>query len=193
MVAESSTLPVEHRERLEVIRRSSLRLLKLVNTLLDFSRIESGRTRPGRVLEAALDAVRPAAEAREIAIELSLGDGERVSGDPQRLQQVFWNVLSNAIKFTPPKGSVGVAVRRDGDFVDVKVRDDGEGMEASFLPHAFERFRQADATATRARGGLGLGLSITRQIVELHGGTIALESSGRGEGTTVTVRLPIRG
>jgi CheY-like chemotaxis protein len=111
--------------------------------------------------------------------------------DPDRIQQVVWNLVNNAVKFTPNGGRVALALRRLNDHVTIEVTDTGEGMSAAFLPHLFERFRQADASTTRAHGGLGLGLAITRQLVELHGGTIRAHSAGEGKGSTFTVELPL--
>jgi CheY-like chemotaxis protein/anti-sigma regulatory factor (Ser/Thr protein kinase) len=116
-----------------------------------------------------------------------------VLGDPGRLQQVMWNLLSNAVKFTPSGGTVRVMLGRDGDDVVIRVADSGIGIEPEFLPHVFDRFRQQDASITRKHGGLGLGLSIVKQLVELHGGTITVDSPGEGAGTTFTVRLPLAG
>ena len=114
-----------------------------------------------------------------------------LSGDPSRLQQVIWNLLSNAIKFTPKGGKVQVLLERVSSHIEISVADDGIGMEPEFLPHVFERFRQADATSTRKFGGLGLGLSIVKQLVELHGGTVRVKSLGLDRGTTFIVALPL--
>jgi CheY-like chemotaxis protein/anti-sigma regulatory factor (Ser/Thr protein kinase) len=133
-----------------------------------------------------------AAESKGIRLEVTLDpSARRVSGDAGRLQQVVWNLLANAIKFTDEGGAVCVRLRRAGGDVEVVVSDDGCGIEADFLPYIFERFRQADATTTRRHGGLGLGLAIVRHLVELHGGTVRAESGGEGQGSTFTVRLPV--
>jgi signal transduction histidine kinase len=183
----------------EVIERSAAAQAQLVDDLLDVSRVERGElrlyVRPvdlRAVVEAAVEAVRPAATARGTAIvtELDAPAGPLV-GDPARLQQVTWNLLSNAIKFTPHGGKVLVRLIREGDHAGLVVTDDGVGIEPDFLPHVFERFRQADSSRTRAFGGLGLGLAIVRHLVEAHGGTIAAASEGTGKGATFTVRLPI--
>ncbi len=146
------------------------------------------------VIEGAVDAVRPAADAK--GIELSVDIGSRMgalNADPSRLQQVVWNLLSNAVKFTPPGGRVEVNAERLEEAVWVRVSDTGRGISPDFLSYVFDRFRQADASTTRSHGGLGLGLSIVRHIVELHGGTVAAESGGKGLGATFTVTLPVAG
>jgi signal transduction histidine kinase len=183
----------------EVIERSAAAQAQLVDDLLDVSRVERGElrlyVRPVdllAVVEAATEAVRPAATARGtvIAFEVENAAGP-VVGDPARLQQVTWNLLSNAIKFTPHGGHVQVRLFRDGDHAGITVRDDGVGIDPAFLPHVFERFRQADSSRTRAFGGLGLGLAIVRHLVEAHGGTIEAWSDGMGKGAAFTVLLPI--
>jgi CheY-like chemotaxis protein/anti-sigma regulatory factor (Ser/Thr protein kinase) len=147
---------------------------------------------PAVVVEAAIDTVRPAADARGIRLETVLDRAAGpVSGDPNRLQQVVWNLLSNAIKFTPRDGRVQVVLERVDSHVEITVADTGVGIRREFIPHLFERFRQADASTTRAYGGLGLGLSIVKNLVELHGGTVQVTSPGEGRGTTVTVDLPL--
>jgi signal transduction histidine kinase len=136
--------------------------------------------------------LRPAAQAKEISLELQLNSlGGQVSGDADRLQQVAWNLISNAIKFTPAGGRVLVRLSRVESHLEMTVKDTGQGIEGEFLPHVFDRFRQADATVTRAFGGLGLGLAIVRQLVELHGGTVRVDSEGEGRGSTFTVSLPL--
>jgi CheY-like chemotaxis protein len=144
------------------------------------------------VINASIDAVRPTAAAREAQIETNFSPplGWMVA-DPTRLQQVVWNLLTNAVKFTPKKGIVRVSARRTSSHLEIVVSDNGEGIDSQFLPHVFEPFRQAENPQTRVHGGLGLGLSIVRYIVEAHGGTIAAESGGRGKGATFTVTLPI--
>src|SRR5205807_1532650 len=145
------------------------------------------------VIEAAIDAMRPAASARNIRVETRLDPRiDLIQGDPDRLQQVMWNLLSNAIKFTPEGGRVDVVLERVDSHFELTVRDTGKGIRSEFLPHLFERFRQADASATRALGGLGLGLAIARHLVELHGGTVEAESAGEGKGATFRVRIPLR-
>jgi signal transduction histidine kinase len=183
----------------EVIERSAAAQAQLVDDLLDVSRVERGElrlyVRPVdllAVVEAAVEAVRPAASARgtTIAVELDASAGP-VVGDPARLQQVTWNLLSNAIKFTPHGGRVEVSLSRRGDHAALSVKDDGIGIDPAFLPHVFERFRQADSSRTRAFGGLGLGLAIVRHLVEAHGGTVEAHSEGTGKGASFTVQLPI--
>ena len=143
------------------------------------------------MIEAAIEAVRPAAAARDIRIETKLEPRvDVIRGDPERLQQVVWNLLSNAIKFTPEGGRVDVTLQRVDAHLELTVSDTGRGIAPGFLPHLFERFRQADASTTRVHGGLGLGLAIVRHITELHGGTVQAESEGEGKGTTFRVRFP---
>jgi len=196
----SGKLDPERRARaLEAIERSAVMQAKLVEDLLDVSRIVTGKlvldlgpVDLAGVVEAALDAVRAAAEAKQVVLEqvFELG-GEQVEGDPTRLQQVVWNLLSNAVKYSAPGGRVVLRARRVESRVIISVRDEGEGIEAEFLPYVFERFRQADNSATRAHGGLGLGLAIVRHLVALHGGAVTAESGGKGQGATFTVTLPL--
>ena len=196
----SGKLDPERRGRaLEAIERSAVMQAKLVEDLLDVSRIVTGKLvlelRPvdlAEVAEAALDAVRTEAEAREVELEPVFElSGGHVEGDPARLQQVLWNLLSNAVKFSRPRGRVVLRVARAGSEAVVSVRDEGEGIEAEFLPHVFERFRQADNTRTRTHGGLGLGLALVHHLVVLHGGAVSAESDGSGRGATFTVTLPL--
>jgi PAS domain S-box-containing protein len=184
---------------LETIERCARNQAQLVEDLLDVSRIVAGKlhlaVRPvdlGPVVRAALDVVRPAAEAKEILLQVVLDpDGGQVSGDPERLQQVVWNLLSNAVKFTPRGGRVRVVLERVGSHLEIAVSDSGQGIAPDFLPFVFERFRQADGTTTRAHAGLGLGLAIVRHIVELHGGSVHAESPGDDGGAAFTVKLPL--
>lgn len=182
----------------ETIVRNANSQNRLIEDLLDVSRIISGKLRlevmqiqPATFVEAALESVRPAAEAKNIVLEVKEDAGiSHISGDPNRLQQVIWNLLSNAIKFTPNGGSVSVEIERtDGD-VEIKIKDTGIGLKKEFLPHVFDRFRQADASSIRKFGGLGLGLAIVRHITEMHGGTVNVESEGENQGTTFTIKLP---
>jgi signal transduction histidine kinase len=186
-------------EGLGAIERSARTQARLVDELLDVSRIVSGKLRlipagnvsPVRVVEAAVEAIRPAAEAKRLEIVTSIETTPRaITADAGRLQQVISNLLSNAVRFTPDGGRVEVSVAADSDGVELRVADSGIGITKEFLPHVFERFRQADSTTTRAYGGLGLGLAIARHLVELHGGTIRAESAGAGCGATFVVRLP---
>jgi len=191
------------RRALETIERNARAQGQLIDDLLDMSRIIAGTVRldvqtvdPARIVEAALGTVHPAAAAKGIVLRTELGrkaDGPplEVRGDPGRLQQVLWNLLANAVKFTPAGGTVQVLLRRDGNDAVIQVADSGIGIARDFLPYVFDRFRQQDASISRRHGGLGLGLSIARQLVELHGGTIAADSAGPHTGTTFTVRLPL--
>jgi len=148
--------------------------------------------KPINVVESALETVRPAAEAKGITLEIKENaDVSHISGDPNRLQQVIWNLLSNAIKFTPNEGVVRLEIERTDDFVEIRVKDTGVGIKEEFLPHVFDRFRQADASSIRKFGGLGLGLAIVRHITEMHGGTVSAFSEGENKGSTFAVRLPL--
>ena len=183
---------------IEIIDRNSRLQARLIEDLLDISRIITGKLRLDfravevrSVIEGALDAVRPAAEARRVALECKVGDGDAILCDPGRMQQVIWNLLSNAIKFTPPDGSVTLTTTRSNGNVVITVRDTGMGIDPDFLPHVFDRFRQQDPATTRSHGGLGLGLSIVRHLVELHGGTVDAASEGTGRGALFTVSVPL--
>jgi PAS domain S-box-containing protein len=184
---------------LEVIERNVRAQTQLIGDLLDVSRIITGKLRLEvqpiavvPVIEAGVDAVRPSAEAKEITLEVEVPpEVPTITGDPDRLQQVVWNLVSNAVKFTPQGGRIDVRLKREGSCLTLAVADNGKGIEPEFLPHVFERFRQADSTSTRAHGGLGLGLAIVRHLVELHGGTVQADSAGAGQGATFTVRLPL--
>jgi CheY-like chemotaxis protein len=146
----------------------------------------------GLAIGEAVEAVRPAVEAKGIRLETTLDPAVGpVLGDPDRLQQVVWNLISNATKFTPSGGRIEVGLARSDGHVELRVSDTGEGIRSEFLPYVFDRFRQGDSTSTRTHGGLGLGLAIVRHLIELHGGTIAAASEGPGHGATFTVRLPI--
>jgi CheY-like chemotaxis protein len=142
------------------------------------------------VIQSAISAVQPAAAAKNISLRSALEPIDPLSGDPQRLQQIVWNLLSNAIKFSPPGGEVEIRLGQIGATAQITVSDAGAGIPAEFLPRLFERFSQADTSTTRKYGGLGLGLSIVRQLVELHGGTVKAESAGEGQGAVFTVSLP---
>ncbi len=183
----------------EAIERGASTQAQIVDDLLDMARVVRGElrldVRPVElvpVVEAAIDTVRPAAAARgiEIAAVLEPHAGP-VAGDPGRLQQVAWNLLTNAIKFTPIGGRVEVRLAHRGDHVELAVKDTGAGISREFLPHVFERFRQADSSTTRVHGGLGLGLAIVRHLVEAHGGTVSAASEGLGQGSTFRVELPM--
>ena len=180
-----------------VIRQNATAQAQLIDDILDVSRIMGGRLviEPGlvpvkRVIEDAVNALGPAAAAKGITVSCDLAEGLNVLGDRDRLQQVVWNLVSNALKFTPKGGSVSVTLaERDGD-VEVTVADTGIGIAADFLPFVFDRFRQADSSMSRRHNGLGLGMAIVRHLVELHGGTVAVESAGVGQGATFRLRLP---
>ncbi|HKV99783.1 MAG TPA: ATP-binding protein [Vicinamibacterales bacterium] len=184
---------------LETLERNAAALTQIIEDVLDISRIVSGKIRLdvqpvdiALVVHNAMATVQPAADARGVRMQTMVDSGVgAVSGDPGRLQQVVWNLLSNAVKFTPREGRVQVRVERVNSHVEIVVSDTGIGIRPEFLPHIFERFRQADAGMTRKTGGLGLGLSIVRQIVEMHGGSVEAESGGEGRGTTVRVQLPL--
>jgi PAS domain S-box-containing protein len=186
-------------EGLKVIERNARAQAQIIEDLLDMSSIISGKVRLdmrkvdlASVVDASVNAVRPAAEAKAIELKVALDPPScAVRGDPNRLQQVFWNLLTNAVKFTPKQGRVSVTLAKVKSQLTVTVSDNGEGIDPAFLPYIFERFRQADASASRRHGGLGLGLSIVKQLVELHGGSIKASSKGNGAGSTFTVELPV--
>ncbi len=189
----------EMAEGVTIIERNARAQAQIIEDLLDMSRIISGKVRLevqsldlASVVQAALETVQPAAFAKEIRVRALLdSEAGMITGDPNRLQQVFWNLLSNAVKFTPKGGRVQVELKKVDSHLEVSVTDDGEGIEPAFLPHVFDRFRQADATTSRAHGGLGLGLAIVRQLVELHGGTISVRSAGKNSGSSFVVSLPM--
>ncbi len=186
-------------EAIDAIERGARAQVTLINDLLDMSRIISGKLRLEiqvidliPVIEAAIDSVTPAAEANAITIERRLNSAAgTVRGDPARLQQVFWNLLSNSVKFTPRGGRVSVELDHTPVHCEVCVIDTGRGIAAEFLPHVFDRFRQADSSNTRRFGGLGLGLAIVRHLVEMHGGRVEASSPGEGQGATFKVALPL--
>ena len=186
-------------DALNAIGRSAQIQARLIDDVLDVSRIVSGKLRLtvedvdiARVLSAAIDAVRPSADAKGIALTTSFAhDLGTVAADATRLQQIVWNLLSNSVKFTGRDGVISLAANRTASNVHIIVSDTGEGIDPNFLPHIFEPFRQGENPTTRIHGGLGLGLSIVRYLVEAHGGTVAVESKGRGTGTKFTVALPL--
>ncbi len=183
---------------LEVVERNTRAQARMIEDLLDISRIVSGKLRLDvqtvelvDIINSAIETVKPAAEARKVRIQRVFDPkAGTVRGDPARLQQIVWNLLSNAIKFTPSGGRVTVSLVRVNSHIEIIVEDTGKGISAEFLPHVFDRFRQQDASTTRAQGGLGLGLSIVRHLVELHGGTVSAQSEGDGTGATFVVALP---
>ena len=184
---------------LDTIERNARAQAQLVDDLLDVSRIITGKLRmdvqpadPNSFIDAAVEAVRPAAEAKGVRVQKVIDTGAiSIPGDPVRLQQVVWNLLSNAIKFTPRGGRVQIRSERVNSHLEIVVSDTGQGISADFLPHVFDRFRQADQKASRQHGGMGLGLAIVRHLVEMHGGSVRASSEGEGQGSTFTVMLPI--
>lgn len=173
----------------------------LIEDLLDISRISTGKlrldVRPlelAPIIEAAVDAVRPAADAKVIRLEKNIDwKAGLISGDSDRLQQVVWNLLTNAIKFTPRDGCVRITLKRQDAHVQIEVSDTGQGISPEFLPYMFDLFRQGDSSITRSHGGLGLGLAIVRHVVEMHGGNVQARSEGEGKGATFVVMLPMIG
>jgi PAS domain S-box-containing protein len=196
----TGALPADkHASALETIERNAVNQSQLIEDLLDISRIVSGKLRLEvrvvnfvELVRAAIDSARPAIEAKQLRLRPVL-DSEALSlmGDATRLQQIAWNLLSNATKFTPKGGSIQVILKRVESMLELAVIDSGCGISAEFLPHVFDRFRQADGSTTRAHGGLGLGLSIAKNLVEMHGGTISVHSEGTGQGASFIVRLPV--
>jgi signal transduction histidine kinase len=183
---------------LDVIDRNTRAQAQLIEDLLDMSRVIRGTLRLdmrpvslSEVLEAAVDSARPTAAARQITVTVHEGPDHIASADHSRLQQVFWNLLANALKFTPPGGHVEARIGNDGQEAVVEISDDGEGIAPEFLPHVFDRFRQETGDITRTHSGLGIGLALVRHLTELHGGTVSARSAGKGKGSTFTVRLPI--
>jgi PAS domain S-box-containing protein len=199
LLATGDMPPEDVAEGLEAIERNARSQTQLIEDLLDMSRIISGklrlevqRTDLANVVVQAAESVRPSADAKQIRIRRIIDPNSGpVSGDPTRLQQVIWNLLSNAIKFTPKGGTVDVVVERVNSHLEVTVHDTGIGIKPDVLPLIFERFRQADSSTTRSYGGLGLGLSIVKNLVELHGGTVRAHSAGENQGSTFVVSIPI--
>jgi hypothetical protein len=191
--------PAKQRRAIEVIDRNARAQVQLIDDLLDLSRIMTGKIRLDlqqvsllTVVEAAVDSARPSADAKDIRLKAILDQVQAtVNADGARLQQVVWNLLTNAIKFTPKGGQVQVLLQRVNSHLELSVSDTGIGIPASFLPHVFDRFSQRDSSTTRLFGGLGLGLAISKQLVELHGGTIRVASQGEGQGATFFVELPL--
>jgi signal transduction histidine kinase/CheY-like chemotaxis protein len=190
--------PAEIADGLEVIERNARVQAQLIEDLLDMSRIISGKIRldlqeldPVPVIQAAIESIRPSARARGLEIYTRFDPPSHIMGDPARLQQIFWNLLTNAVKFTHNAGQITVSLYRQDTNLEISVSDNGDGIAPQFLPHVFERFRQADGSTTRRHGGLGLGLSIVKQLVELHSGTVRVDSAGQGRGATFTVTLPL--
>lgn len=191
--------PEDLRQGLETIERNARAQTQIIEDLLDMSRIISGKVRLdvqridlAAVIFASVNTVKPAADAKGIRIQTILDPhAGPVSGDPNRLQQIFWNLLGNAVKFTPKDGRIQVLMEKVDSHVEISIVDSGEGIKPEFLPHVFGRFRQADASTTRRHGGLGLGLAIVKQLSELHGGSVRASSTGSGKGATFIVSLPL--
>ncbi len=186
------------KEGIETIERNARAQTRIIEDLLEMSRIISGKTRLdvqqtdlAAVIEAAVESLLPAAEARSIRVVKLLDPVQPIMGDPARLQQVLWNLIGNALKFTPKGGRVNVILHRVNSHIEIVVSDNGQGIAPEFLPYIFDRFRQEEGSTTRHQGGLGLGLSIVKNLVELHGGTVRAESVGSDQGTTFTVSLPL--
>lgn len=190
----------DDREGLAVIERNAKVQAQIIEDLLDMSRIISGKIRleaktvdMSQIVEAAMATVQPAADAKAIRLHCVLDPhAGPVLGDSGRLQQIIWNLLTNAVKFTPKGGRVQVALKRINSHVEIQVSDTGQGIDSEFLPHVFDRFRQADSSTSRTHAGLGLGLSIVKQLVELHGGTVSAFSPGANQGATFVVSLPVQ-
>jgi PAS domain S-box-containing protein len=200
MLRDDTLSPETQRRALDAVARNAEAQAQLVEDLLDVSRIVSGKLQIkneavdlATVAEGAVETVLLAARAKRIALKVTLDPDTQilVQGDGERLQQVVWNLLSNAIKFTPSDGSIELQLRSNETTAEIVVRDNGQGIRADFLPYVFQRFRQADGTGGRNKGGLGLGLAIVRHITEAHGGTVSAESAGEGRGATFVVRLPV--
>ena len=199
IVRDPQTDEATIRRALDVIQRNATLQVHLIDDLLDVSRIITGklqltldRVNLATVLTGAVDSVRPAANAKSISLELEVDRSARfVKGDAGRLHQVVWNLLANAVKFTPDRGRIGVRLDRAGAHAQIVVNDSGQGIGQEFLAHVFERFRQADTSSTRQHSGLGLGLTIVKYLVEAHGGAVAVASPGEGLGATFTVTLPL--
>jgi signal transduction histidine kinase len=183
---------------LETIERNARQQMKVIADLLQVSEIITGKLQLdaypldlGPLITASLDALRPAVLAKDIDLQSQIDAVDPILGDPARVQQIIWNLLSNALKFTPRQGHIGVALSQAGSLVQLSVTDSGIGIEPQFLPYVFDRFRQEDSSYARSFGGLGLGLAIVRQLVELHGGTVRAASGGKGLGSMFTVEFPM--
>jgi signal transduction histidine kinase len=199
MLRTGSLDAARQQHALEVIERNARAQSQVVEDLLDMSSIIHGRlrleSRPvdlAAVVRTAVDLVTPAAGARRTQVTVRVPEGPvTVNGDPARLQQIVWNLVANALKFTPAEGRIDVTTAAEGDRAVVTVRDNGEGITADFLPYVFDRFRQESEHVTRQHSGLGIGLALARTLTELHGGTIEAQSDGKGRGSTFIVRLPL--
>jgi CheY-like chemotaxis protein/two-component sensor histidine kinase len=200
MVRQNNYEPEIMRRAFEVVERNARNQNQIISDILDVSRVITGKLnlnlKPvelSSVILAAADTVRPAIDAKGISLEMRLEpDAEIIMGDADRLQQIVWNVLSNAVKFTPEGGRIELFSRFAIDFAEISVADNGSGIEPEFMPFVFDRFRQADGKMNRKHGGLGLGLAIVRHLAELHGGSVFASSKGAGQGSTFTVRFPLK-
>jgi signal transduction histidine kinase/ActR/RegA family two-component response regulator len=197
MLRSGMLSPEKQAHALETVERNARVQAQLIEDLLDVSRIMSGKLALDKdvvdvapLVSSAMETVRPDAEARGVSLAVEIDASAQVLGDARRLQQVVWNLLSNAVKFTPRDGKVRLQVARSDRAIEIVVHDTGTGISPAFLPHVFERFRQAEGGTARKMGGLGLGLSIVRHVVEAHGGEVRADSGGDGRGATFTVRLP---
>jgi signal transduction histidine kinase len=200
MLRTDSMEPEVFPQAVESIYRNASRQAKLVDDLLDFARMDGGRKTldldtidAQNLIRGIVESVSPLAAGSQIDIQLSPIPDARLQGDVKRLEQVFVNLIGNSLKFTPPGGHIMVSARIVSRSLEIRVADTGSGIEAEFLPFVFDRFRQGDGTTTRNHSGLGLGLSIAKQLVEAHKGTIRAESAGKGKGTAFIVTLPISG
>jgi signal transduction histidine kinase len=200
VIARRHAPPPDVDRALCTIERNARAQMRIIEDVLDVGRIISGKlrleistTNVADVIEAAVQVVRPAADAKQVSLDVAIDEDVGViAADAERLQQIAWNVLSNALKFTRRGGHVEVSARRVDSTVVLRIRDDGEGIRPEFLPYLFEPFRQADGSTTRRHGGLGLGLAIVRQLVQAHGGQITAQSDGEGKGASFTIELPVR-
>jgi signal transduction histidine kinase len=201
MLRQGAMRPAAYERALETIERNAAAQAQLVDDLLDVSRIVAGKLQIkadvvdlASVIASSVETVQAGAVAKNLRVKVRVPATERITvvGDADRLQQVVWNLLSNAIKFTPAGGRIEVELRSVNARAELVVRDTGQGIDPSFRPHLFQRFRQMDASKTRLHGGLGLGLSIVRHIVEAHGGEVSADSEGVGRGTAFVVVLPLR-
>jgi hypothetical protein len=189
----------DHARGLETIERNARAQAQIIGDLLDMSRIISGKVQldiqtvdPYEVIQSAVETVRPSVQAKGLRLRINtVGRVEPIRADPNRLQQILWNLLTNAVKFTPAHGLIDITLKRFNGHIEISVEDTGIGVKPEFLECMFDRFRQADASITRRHGGLGLGLSIVKQLVELHGGSVSVHSPGVDQGTTFTIALPI--
>jgi signal transduction histidine kinase len=189
--------PETIKHAITVINRNAQIQLNLIDDILDFARIRSGKMRLeietvdlAKTIETALEAITPTASQKNIELQTSIAQSDSVSGDAARLEQVLWNLLQNAVKFTPEGGAVKISLQQSNASAEISVSDTGRGISADFLPHVFESFEQADANKSRRISGLGLGLAISRHIVQQHGGSIRAESAGENLGATFTFTLP---